>query len=50
MDGLREAVIRMLGGEKVRVMAGSFQNDMTNIRSRDIIYLKALREIFYLWV
>ena len=35
MDGLREAVIRMLGGEKVRVMAGSFQNDMTNIRSRD---------------
>lgn len=35
LDGLREAVIRMLGGEKVRVMAGSFQNDMTNIRSRD---------------
>ena len=25
----------MLGGEKVRIMAGSFQNDMANIKSKD---------------
>lgn len=35
MDGLKEAVIRMLGGEKVKIMTGSFQNDMTNIKSKD---------------
>lgn len=35
MDGLKEAIIRMLGGEKVRIMAGSFQNDMANIKSKD---------------
>lgn len=34
-DGLKEAIVRMLGGERVRIMTGSFQNDMTNIRSRD---------------
>ncbi len=35
MDGLKEAVIRMLGGEKIRIMTGSFQNDMTNIECKD---------------
>lgn len=35
LDGLKEAIIRMLGGEKVKVMPGSFQNDMTNINSKD---------------
>lgn len=35
MDGLKEAVIRMLGGEKVKIRTGSFQNDMTTIESRD---------------
>lgn len=35
MDGLREAILQMLGGEKIRIMTGSFQNDMTSIRSRD---------------
>lgn len=35
MDGLKEAIIQMLGGEKVRIMTGSFQNDMTNIKSKD---------------
>lgn len=35
MDGLKEAIIQMLGGEKVRIMTGLFQNDMTNIKSKD---------------
>ncbi len=35
MDGLKEAIIQMLSGEKVKIMTGSFQNDMTNIKSKD---------------
>ncbi|MDE6517064.1 MAG: ATP-binding protein [Acetatifactor sp.] len=35
MDGLKEAIIQMLGGEKVRIMTGSFQNDMTSIKNKD---------------
>lgn len=35
MDGLKEAVIRMLGGEKIQILTGSFQNDMTNISCKD---------------
>ncbi len=35
MDGLKEAIIQMLGGEMVRIMTGSFQNDMTSIKSRE---------------
>ncbi len=35
MDGLKEAIICMLGGERVRIMAGSFQNDMTSMKSKD---------------
>lgn len=35
LDGLKEAIIQMLGGEKVRIFAGSFQNDMTNIKNKD---------------
>lgn len=37
MDGLKEAVIRMLRGEKVKIRTGSFQSDMTTIESRDDI-------------
>jgi len=37
MDGLRDAVIAMLGGEQIRVMIGKFQNDMTSFRSKDDI-------------
>lgn len=35
MDRLKEAIIQMLGGEKVKILTGSFQNDMTNIKSKD---------------
>lgn len=34
-DGLREAVIEMLGGGKCRVDTTSFQNDMTTFQSKD---------------
>lgn len=35
MDGLKEAIFQMLSGEKVKILTGSFQNDMTNIESKD---------------
>lgn len=34
-DGLREAIIRMIAGEQVRVDVGTFQNDITNIQKKD---------------
>lgn len=34
-DGLKEAITQMLGGECVKIMSESFQNDMTSIRSKD---------------
>lgn len=35
LDGLKEAIIQMLGGEKIKVMPDSFQNDMTSMKSKD---------------
>ncbi|MCC8044823.1 MAG: ATP-binding protein [Clostridiales bacterium] len=35
LDGLKDAVIAMLGGEKIRINTGRFQNDMSTFRSRD---------------
>lgn len=37
MDGLKDAVIDMLGGKKHRIDAGTFQNDMTSLSSKDDI-------------
>ncbi len=34
-DGLKGAVVSMLGGEAVRVKISTFQNDMTSFRSKD---------------
>ena len=34
-DGLRQDIVRMLGFERVRVNAFSFQNDMKNFRTKD---------------
>lgn len=34
-DGLKDAIISMLGGERCRVNTRTFQNDMSNINSRD---------------
>lgn len=36
-DGLRQAIIEMLGGGSCRVDTASFQNDMTTFRSKDDI-------------
>ena len=34
-DGLKESIVQMLGGAHIPIDAGSFQNDMINIRKRD---------------
>ncbi len=34
-DGLKEAVIQMLSGERVKIDVGTFQNDMMNIQKKD---------------
>lgn len=34
-DGLKEAIVQMIGGERVIVDVETFQNDMTNIRRKD---------------
>lgn len=35
LDGLQEVLIQMLGGMRCAIDIGTFQNDMTNINSRD---------------
>lgn len=47
MDGLREAIIAMLGGDACPVDVGTFQNDMTSFKSRDDI-LSLLVHLGYL--
>lgn len=37
MDGLKTAIIEMLGGGSIRINTGTFINDMTNFSSRDDI-------------
>ncbi|MCD8157481.1 MAG: ATP-binding protein [Clostridiales bacterium] len=34
-DGLKDAIIAMLGGEKIKVKTERFQNDMTSFKSKD---------------
>lgn len=34
-DGLKEAIVQMLGGAHVKIDVATFQNDMTTIKSRD---------------
>lgn len=34
-DGLKEAVVQMLGGAHIKIDTATFQNDMTTIRNRD---------------
>lgn len=34
-DGLKEAIVQMLGGARVRIDIGTFQNDMTSIKRKD---------------
>ena len=46
-DGLKDSVVRMLAGGRVRVDAGTFENDMTSFGCRDDI-LTALIHLGYL--
>lgn len=34
-DGLKDAVVRMLAGERVQINTGTFSNDMTNFQGKD---------------
>jgi hypothetical protein len=34
-DGLKETIVQMLGGAKIRIDVGTFQNDMTTITCKD---------------
>lgn len=34
-DGLKETIVQMIGGARIRIDTGTFQNDMTSIRNRD---------------
>lgn len=34
-DGLKDAVVDLLGENRCRIDVGSFQNDMTSMKSRD---------------
>lgn len=34
-DGLKKAIVDMLGGQKCRIDTGTFQNDMTSLQGRD---------------
>ena len=34
-DGLKDAVIRMLAGDKVQINTGTFSNDMTTFQGKD---------------
>ena len=34
-DGLKESIVQMLGGAHVKIDVATFQNDMTNIKSKD---------------
>lgn len=35
MDGLKDAVVRMLAREEIRIQTGTFENDMTTFATRD---------------
>lgn len=37
MDGLKQALIEMLGGKSYKIDTGTFQNDMTSFKTRDDI-------------
>lgn len=37
-DGIKKSLIQMLGGNKCKIDTGTFQNDMTNIKSRDDVF------------
>ena len=51
MDGLKDAVVRMLAGERITINTGTFSNDMTTFASRDdvLTLLVHLGYLSYHW-
>ena len=51
MDGLKDAVVKMLAGERVTINTGTFSNDMTTFASRDdvLTLLVHLGYLSYHW-
>lgn len=51
MDGLKDDVIRMLGGERVEINTGTFSNDMTTFATKDdvLTLLVHLGYLSYRW-
>lgn len=47
MDGLKDAVVRMLAGGKIRINTGTFENDMTTFATKDDV-LTLLTHLGYL--
>lgn len=47
MDGLKDAVVRMLAGEEIHINTGTFSNDMTTFATRDDV-LTLLTHLGYL--
>ncbi len=50
-DGLKDAVIRMLAGDKVQINTGTFSNDMTTFQGKDdvLTLLVHLGYLSYRW-
>ena len=50
-DGLKDAVVRMLAGDKVRINTGTFSNDMTTFQGKDdvLTLLVHLGYLSYHW-
>ena len=47
MDGLKDAIVKMLAGEKIPINTGTFSNDMTTFETRDDV-LTLLTHLGYL--
>ena len=50
-DGLKDAVVRMLGGDRIQINTGTFSNDMTTFQNRDdvLTLLVHLGYLSYHW-
>ena len=51
-DGLKDAIVRMLAGDRVEINTGTFPNDMTTFQNRDdvLTLLVHLGYLSYHWM
>lgn len=51
-DGLKDAIVRMLAGDRVEINTGTFSNDMTTFQNRDdvLTLLVHLGYLSYHWM